>query len=167
MANAEVLFTLYRDRMFRYFYRAAGHPETAEDLTQEVFLRVSRSAVPTAADGEVAAWLFRIARNLVLDHRRQIGRRLPDGPAGTPDGGQRPPSQETSAAVNEALASLTEVDRDIFLLKEVVGLGYAEIANTCDLTPDAVRNRIHRARVALREQLAAPIAERRAGPVRR
>jgi RNA polymerase sigma-70 factor (ECF subfamily) len=60
--------------------------------------------------------------------------------------------------VNEALAALPGLDRDVFLMREVAGLSYEEIADACELTPDAVRSRIHRARLQLREQLAAPIA---------
>ncbi len=64
-------------------------------------------------------------------------------------------------AVNEALASLPALDRDIFLMREIAGLGYEEIAGACELTADAVRSRIHRARLQLRELLAAPIATSR------
>jgi DNA-directed RNA polymerase specialized sigma24 family protein len=49
----------------------------------------------------------------------------------------RPASQEVDLAVSSALGSLADVDRDVFLLREVAGLGYEEIASTCDLTPDA------------------------------
>lgn len=67
MADSEALFTAYRQRLFSYFYRVAGHPEAASDLTKDVFLRVSRTSIPVASDGEVRALLFRIARNLALD----------------------------------------------------------------------------------------------------
>jgi RNA polymerase sigma factor (sigma-70 family) len=70
----------------------------------------------------------------------------------------RPASQDVSAAVNQALAALDVLDRDVFLMREVAGLGYREIAAACDLSEDAVRSRIHRTRHELREQLAAPIA---------
>jgi RNA polymerase sigma-70 factor (ECF subfamily) len=152
--------------VFRYLYRASGQAEVAHDLTQDVFLRVSRTTVPRAVDGELGAWLFRIARNIVVDYRRQMGRR-PAGAAADAQEAGRSASQETTAAVNQALAALPELDRDVFLLREVAGLGYDDIANTCDLTPDAVRNRIHRARLALRRQLEAPIAARRNEPMGR
>jgi len=162
--DPEILFADNQPRLFRYFVRAVGHVETARDLTQDVFLRVTRSAVPQAPEGEIRAWLFRIARNLALDHFRKTGRYPQAVPA--VHEAARSPSQEVDAAVREALDALTDLDRDVFLMREMAGLGYDEIARACDLTPDAVRSRIHRARLQLRERLAAPIAERRTIPMR-
>jgi RNA polymerase sigma-70 factor (ECF subfamily) len=156
MADSEALFVANHDRLFRYFCRAVGRAETARDLTQEVFLRVSRTAVPTAGDGALRGWLFRIARNLALDHHRSR-RRHPE-PSALVDEPTRSSSQDVSLAVNQALASLQALDRDVFLMREVAGLGYDEIAGACELTPDGVRSRIHRTRLQLRDQLAAPIA---------
>ena len=68
--------------------------------------------------------------------------------------------------MNEALAALPDLDRDVFLMREMAGLGYDEIARACDLTPDAVRSRIHRTRLQLRSLLATPIATRRTIPMR-
>jgi RNA polymerase sigma factor (sigma-70 family) len=161
--DPEALFVANRHRLFMYFRRAIGQAETARDLTQDVFLRVSRTTVPDAADGEVRAWLFRIARNLVLDYYRTGARRPETTPLEEPS---RLASQETDAAVNEALAALPDLDRDVFLMREVAGLGYVEIGRACGVTPDAVRSRIHRARLQLRAQLAAPIATRRTMPMR-
>jgi RNA polymerase sigma-70 factor (ECF subfamily) len=161
--DPEVLFVANQPRLFRYFLRAVGHIETARDLTQDVFLRVTRTAVPQATDGEVRAWLFRIARNLALDHYRKHGRQPQ---LSIVQEGSRPPSQEVDAAVNEALAALPDLDRDVFLMREMAGLGYDEIARACELTPDAVRSRIHRARLQLRSRLATPIATRRTIPMR-
>jgi RNA polymerase sigma-70 factor (ECF subfamily) len=167
VADAEILFRTYHHRVFRYLYRTAGEVDTAHDLTQDVFLRVSRVAVPEVPEGQQAAWLFQIARNILLDHLRRLGRRPRETSAETHLLTGRPASQETSAAVNQALAALTDTDRDVFLLREVAGLGYEEIGAICRLSPDAVRNRIHRARLALRERLEAPIAARRIEPMGR
>jgi RNA polymerase sigma-70 factor (ECF subfamily) len=142
-----------------------GHAETARDLTQDVFLRVSRATVPAGGNGEVTSWLFRIARNLAVDHHRSR-QRHPD-PSPLVDRGTAGAPQDVGLAVNEALDSLADVDRDVFLMREVAGLGYEEIANACGLTPDAVRSRIHRARLQLRNMLAAPIAARQTNPMRR
>jgi RNA polymerase sigma-70 factor (ECF subfamily) len=162
--DPEGLFVANQPRLFRYFLRAVGQIETARDLTQDVFLRVSRAAVPQAPDGEVRAWLFRIARNLALDHHRRH-QRQPVSATSQREAVQLP-SQEVEAAVNEALRSLPELDRDVFLMREMAGLGYDEIARACELTPDAVRSRIHRTRLQLRARLAMPIATRRTIPMR-
>ena len=157
------LFAAHEHRLFKYFCRAVG-PDTARDLTQDVFLRVSRAAIPVGAETEVRAWLFHIARNLAVDHHRARLRRSEASPL--TGEGSRLASQDVDLAVNEALAALPDLDRDVFLMREVVGLGYDEIARACGLTPDAVRSRIHRARLQLREELAAPIATRRTIPMR-
>ena len=161
--DSEALFIANRDRLFRYFVRAVGEAEVARDLTQDVFVRVSRTTVPAGSDGEVRGWLFQIARNLALDHYRKRVRHprpvtLVDQP--------RPASQDVTVAVNEALAALADLDRDAFLMREVAGLGYEEIGRACGLTADAVRSRIHRARLQLRAQLSAPVAARKTIPMR-
>jgi RNA polymerase sigma-70 factor (ECF subfamily) len=162
-ADAEALYNANQRGLFRYFVRAVGHAETARDLTQDVFVRVSRSVIPAAPEAALRGWLFQIARNLALDHHRSGQRRPPAEPL--IDTG-RPASQDTSVEVNEALASLADVDRDVFLMREVAGLAYDEIATACGLTPDAVRSRIHRARLQLRDRLSSQVAARRTGPMR-
>ncbi|MGB2716593.1 MAG: sigma factor-like helix-turn-helix DNA-binding protein [Vicinamibacterales bacterium] len=69
-------------------------------------------------------------------------------------------------ALNQALSMLQELDRDVFLMREMSGLSYDDIANACELTPDAVRNRIHRARLQLREILAASLGPLRTSQIR-
>ena len=125
-ADSEALFAAYHHRLFKYFCRAVGRPDAAQDLTQDVFVRISRTTIPAASAGELAGWLFRIARNLALDHHREHTRHPSPSPLAE-DGG-RSPSQHVGAAVNEALASLADLDRDVFLMREVAGLGYDEIA---------------------------------------
>jgi RNA polymerase sigma-70 factor (ECF subfamily) len=162
--DPEALFIANQHRLFRYLRRAVGQTETARDLTQDVFLRASRSAIPKAGEGELTGWLFSIARNLALDYHRQRLRR--PTPVALVDDEARPPTQDVDVAVNEALATLDDLDRDVFLMREMAGLSYQEIAGACGLTPDAVRSRIHRARLELRSQLAAPIAAQRTIPMR-
>lgn len=156
MADPAWLFAEHHRRVFRYLCRAIGS-DGASDLTQEVFVRVSKSQA--RIDGDGGAWIFRIARNLALDYHRTRARR-PE-PAGLTDDVAREASQDVSTAVNQALAALPPLDRDVFLMREVAGLGYEEIARACELTTDAVRSRIHRTRLVLRDRLAAPIATSR------
>ena len=149
VANADVLFAAYRDGVFRYLSRIVGHGDAGE-LTQEVFLRVARGPVPAADEGGRRAWVFRIARNLALNHVRDDRRR--GIPAPLVDGAS-PATQELTTAMAEALDHLPDLDRDVFLMREAGGLSYGEIAQACDLTSDAVRSRLHRARLQLRALL--------------
>jgi len=159
-----MLYALYHDRLRRYLGRAYGEAELAKDLTQEVFLRVTRVSIPVAPENQLAGWLFRIARNVALDHH-QLRTRRPEEALGARDT-MKGASQETTSALNQALATLPELDRDVFLMREMSGLSYDEIANACELTPDAVRNRIHRARLQLRELLTATLAPLRTRRIR-
>jgi len=159
VSDADVLFGAHRDGVFRYLCRLVGHGQ-ADELTQEVFVRVARGPVPEADEARRRAWIFSIARNLALNRVRDERRRgthiVVSGDTASP------PSQETAAAVREALERLAPLDREVFLMRETAGLNYAEIAVACELTPDAVRSRLHRARRQLRE-LLAPALKR--GPV--
>jgi RNA polymerase sigma-70 factor, ECF subfamily len=160
VTDADALFTAYRDGVFRYLCRIVSQ-EDARELTQEVFLRVARAAVPDTDEGGRRAWLFRIARNLALnrvrdDRRRGVAVELTDDSAA-------PATQTLAAALREALNQLNPVDRDVFLMREAGGLSYEEISFACQLTPDAVRSRLHRARQQLRNTLRAS-PDRRSDP---
>lgn len=150
MADADVLFTAHRDGIFRYLCRIVGQ-EDARELTQEVFLRVTRTEVPKTDDGGRRAWLFRIARNLALNHIRDDRRR--GVPVELAVDAAAPATQALGAALREALDQLSAIDRDVFLMREAGGLSYEEISFACQLTPDAVRSRLHRARLQLRGAL--------------
>ena len=163
--DAESLFAQYSDRLVRYLSGVAGEREAARDLTQEVFLRVSRTAIPIASEDQLAGWLFKIARNVAVDHHRQR-RRRPETDLGSAPESTKDAQQEMALALKQALATLPDLDRDVFLLREVSGLTREEIATACELTVDAVRSRIHRARLELRAVLAAPIAALRQEHIR-
>jgi len=164
LSNAELLFALHRQGVFRYLTRVVGRPDTAQDLTQEVFLRVTRAEVPVADASGHRAWVFKIARNLVLNHLRD-GHRHGQAVALDETTTPAPPTQELSLAIREALAALTEVDRDVFLLRESAGLSYEEIAAACDLSVEAVRGRLRRAREHLRGALDGELRSARRGLV--
>ena len=163
MADADVLFEEHRRGIFRYLSRIVGRVDAAHDLTQEVFLRVVRSNVPADEPAARKAWVFRIARNLALNHLRD-GQRRPRATELVDRAGAA--SQELAAAISQAIASLSDGDREVFLLRETVGLSYAEIAIACELSEDAVRSRLHRARQQLRQALAEPIGANRSRGIR-
>jgi RNA polymerase sigma-70 factor (ECF subfamily) len=160
VADAELLFALHRQGVFRYLCRVVGRPDTAQDLTQEVFLRVTRARVPDADPSGHRAWVFKIARNLVLNHVRDGIRR---GESAALVDRASPATQELAVALKQAVGALAEIDRDVFLLRESAGLNYGEIAAACDLTVEAVRARLKRAREQLRESLDGPMRSGRQG----
>jgi RNA polymerase sigma-70 factor (ECF subfamily) len=147
------LFQHHHLSVFRYLKRMTGSLERAEELTQEVFLRAIKTRSRDRAVGRERAWLFTIARNLFLNLRRDAGRR----PEALPLDETRVPGGAGVTAerigLEQALAKLPVTDREVFLLREVGGLGYDEISGICALTQDAVRSRIYRARLELREAL--------------
>ncbi len=143
------LFARYREPVFRFLRRFVRDGQAAEDLTQETFLRALRASY--SANGQERAWIFQIARNLGRDHLRTRHRTPATAELGDPAGGRGDPS--LALELESALATLSDDDREVFLLREVAGLGYGEIASASGLTPDAVRSRLHRARIALRKQL--------------
>ena len=157
MPPADVLFAAHQRGVFRYLCRVVGEPDAARDLTQEVFLRVSRVTAPDGGETRERAWVFHIARNLALNHLRDRGRRREAAPLVDVT---HEATQELRVALDRALARLADVDRDVFVLRESAGLSYAEVAAVCDITVDAVRARLHRARQQLRLELSPSLADR-------
>jgi RNA polymerase sigma-70 factor (ECF subfamily) len=152
-AFALQLFELYGPAVRRYFRRQLGEASIADDLSQEVFLRVVRGAESYDPRARERAWIFRIARNVFLDHQRRAARsieRSSDADALTA------PVQGVRLDVRRALGCLPSEEREAFLLGEIGGLTYAEIASLTSATVPAVRSRIYRARVRLRDLVIAP-----------
>jgi RNA polymerase sigma-70 factor (ECF subfamily) len=161
-------------RVYRLAYRLTGNRHDAEDLTQEVFVRVFRS-LAGYTPGTFEGWLHRITTNLFLDSVRRKQRirfdALPDDAERLP-GRERSPQQvvddETfDADVQAALDSLPPDFRAAVVLCDLEGLPYDEIARTLGIKVGTVRSRIHRGRAQLRAALAhrAPAAPMAPAPL--
>ncbi len=149
-------------RVYRLAYRLTGNPHDAEDLTQDVFVRVFRS-LHRFRPGTFEGWLHRITTNLFLDTARRKQKIRFDGlgegsddrlPSSWPT-----PSEELADAgldhdVSAALAALTPEFRAAVVLCDIEGLSYEEIAAVLDVKIGTVRSRIHRGRAQLRAALA-------------
>ncbi len=149
-------------RVFRLAYRLTGNRHDAEDLTQEVFVRVFRS-LHSYRPGTFEGWLHRITTNLFLDQARRKQRirfdSLPEDAADrlsgrlpTPDVGYD--EQTFDSDVELALADLPPDFRVAVVLCDIEGLSYEEIAETLEVKIGTVRSRIHRGRSLLRKALA-------------
>jgi len=152
----------HSDRVYRLAYRLTGDRHDAEDLTQEVFVRVFR-ALPTYTPGTFEGWLHRITTNLFLDQARRKQRirfdALSDERAArlssalpTPDAAYADRTFDDD--VEAALATLPPDFRAAVVLCDVEGLTYEEVATILDAKLGTVRSRIHRGRAMLREALA-------------
>lgn len=156
-------------RVYRLAFRLTGNRADAEDLTQEVFVRVFR-ALDNYRPGTFEGWLHRITTNLFLDGARRKARirfeALPDDAERVP-GSARSPEQtyddtNFDGDVQRALDELPPDFRAAVVLCDIEGLSYEEIAATLGIKLGTVRSRIHRGRSLLREALAHR-APRRAG----
>jgi RNA polymerase sigma-70 factor (ECF subfamily) len=157
-------------RVYRLAYRLTGNVHDAEDLTQEVFVRVFRS-LSSYTPGTFEGWLHRITTNLFLDQARRKAKIRFDALA--EDADQRLPGRVASpdsqvadamldADVEAALADLPPEFRAAVVLCDIEGLSYDEIADVLGVKLGTVRSRIHRGRKMLRSALAhrAPAAGR-------
>ena len=164
-AAFDTVYDRFRARLFSFLARLSGDRALAEDLTQETFLRLARRATELAPDTRLRAWLYTVARNLHRDHRR---RRLldldrleslalwPEHRAPTTSPLDLTEADETRRRLEHALLRVPEPMREALLLVVVEGLSTDEVATILDLRPDAVRQRVSRARGLLREALEAP-----------
>jgi len=148
-------------RVYRLAYRLTGNPHDAEDLTQEVFVRVFRS-LSSYTPGTFEGWLHRITTNLFLDGARRKQRIRFEGLAD--EMAHRLPGSEPTPAeafddthldddVQAALKALPPEYRAAVVLCDIEGFSYEEIAATLGVKLGTVRSRIHRGRAQLRSAL--------------
>lgn len=144
--SIDTVFEEHSDRLTRRLERMVGSRETAEDLRQEAFLRTWRSVPRDLPADRQAAWLHRTASNLAIDELRR--RRLVEmAPLGErPDGSA--PDTDRDLAAREALGQLSAHERLVLLLRFEAGLKHAEIGALLDVSPEAARKRVDRARSA-------------------
>ena len=162
-------------RVFRLAYRLTGNRHEAEDLTQEVFVRVFRS-LDSYTPGTFEGWLHRITTNLFLDMARRRQRirfeGLAEETAGRLRGDEPTPAQafddrHFDSDVQEALRALAPEYRAAVVLCDIEGLSYEEIAATLGVKLGTVRSRIHRGRSQLRAALEHRGPRRAAAPSKR
>jgi RNA polymerase sigma-70 factor (ECF subfamily) len=151
----------YSGRVYRLAYRLTGNSHDAEDLTQEVFVRVFRS-LSGYTPGTFEGWLHRITTNLFLDMARRRQRIRFEGlgdetAARLGDGGPSPAEafddRHLDGDIQAALKALAPEYRAAVILCDIEGLSYEEIADTLGIKLGTVRSRIHRGRAQLRAAL--------------
>ena len=170
----EAIVRQYHRRVYNVCYRFAGTAEDAEDLTQEVFIKMYRTLNSyDASKGALITWVTTIARNLLVDHFRRskhdrltdslesapagdqdaltLGEQLPDlGPS--PDAGVQ--TQETQRTVHLALQKLSPELREAVILRDLQDMEYREIAQVLRVPEGTVKSRINRGRAELARHLS-------------
>ncbi|MGQ9574960.1 MAG: RNA polymerase sigma factor [Thermoguttaceae bacterium] len=172
----EELMLRYQGRVVTVLEHLVGDRDQAEDLAQEVFLRVYRARKSYVASAKFSTWLFTIANNVASNalrtrsRRHEVGLRGPEESAsGRPlerlveaSSGQMPARQLDKAEMRDiirlALAALNDRQRLAVLLSKFEGMSYADIAEAMSLSPQAVKSLLARARVNLRDVLEPYLA---------
>jgi RNA polymerase sigma-70 factor (ECF subfamily) len=168
------LFEKYGRAMVTFCHHFVRDPARAEELAQDVFLKLHRAAPRYVPTSRFKTYLYRIASNHCLNELRRGGPSLARGSAGDaepldPDtleaGGATPEAVALGAAlardVQALLARLPEKQRAAFVLARLEGLPYEEIADVLETTVPAVKSLVHRATVAAADALAPYLVTRR------
>jgi RNA polymerase sigma-70 factor (ECF subfamily) len=170
MAAFDVLLGKYRKPIVNFMYRMTRNQAVAEELAQEVFLRVFRSRETYRAEARFSTWLYRIATNLGVNHARDTRHERaastvyldePDSESGTtPDVADQTPGVESSmlrsermAAIREHVMALPERQRMAVLMHKYEGMDYKQIGEVLKLSESATKSLLFRAYQTLREKL--------------
>ncbi len=169
-AAFEVLLRRHRRAVFHFILRSVGSRETAEDLLQDVFLRVVTSSREFKGESKFTTWLFTIARNLCIDtSRKMVFRRHAslDAPGRSSEPGDGPSLGERIASedadvhrealqgevrprIEAAVEALVEEQREVFVLREFMNLPFKEIADIVGVPENTVKSRMRYALEKLR-----------------
>ena len=156
------VYAAFNVRLFTFLVRLSRRRDVAEDLLEETWLRLVKHARRLRPDTRLGAWLFTVARNLHISYHRS--RMLEDSAATSlialwPFSVERSSPFEAAAAselerrIERALAALPAASREVLLLVAVAGLSHSDAADVCGVTPETLRQRLHRARESLANAL--------------
>jgi RNA polymerase sigma-70 factor (ECF subfamily) len=163
------VYAAFNTRLFTFLVRLSRRRDVAEDLLEETWLRLVKHARRLGADTRLGPWLFTVARNLHVSYIRS--RMLEDSAAASliglwPFSLERSSPFEAAAAselerrIERAVAGLPAASREVLLLVAVAGLDHSDAADICGITPEALRQRLHRARETLSKALERDAATR-------
>lgn len=160
------VYAAFNDRLFTFLLRLSCRRDVAEDLLEDTWLRLVTHAGRLKPDSRLGPWLFTVARNLYVSHLRS--RLLEESSSSSliglwPYGVERSSPFEDAAAselerrIERALASLPSGSREVLLLVGTAGFSPAEAASVCGISPEALRQRLSRARAQLARRLEADV----------
>jgi RNA polymerase sigma-70 factor (ECF subfamily) len=177
--NVEEAFRKFAPRVYHLARRILGNEADAQDVTQDVMVQLLRKLDSFRGDSAFPTWLHRVTVNAALAYRRRAANRH-EQPAG--DGTEHLPAEhiparqprpwfvepdrpvldgERQAQIESAIAGLPDSYREVFVLADVEQMSNAQIAELLDLNLPAVKSRLHRARLMMRDRLAPYFEEAR------
>jgi len=164
----EELLALYSERIYNLALHFAGAAEDAEDLTQEIFLRLYQSLRLYRGDVPLAAWALRLSRNLCIDHYRRARRErraagvseevLAQMPAGDGDPQAEAQRRQQLRTVYRELEAMPEDLAEVVLLRDLQGWSLEETAAWLEVPVGTVKSRLHRGRIELAGRVATKLA---------
>jgi RNA polymerase sigma-70 factor (ECF subfamily) len=170
--SLETLLGRHQEEVYRFGMRMCRDPEDAKDVLQDTLLAMARGVRDFRGASSISTWLYTIARSFCIKKRRR-SKFAPEGERSLDtevalEGNQvaapgRPPDEALAGkaverAIEEAIAALDPMYREVLLLRDVEGLTAPEVAEIIGVSTDAVKSRLHRARIAVRERVAPLLA---------
>lgn len=165
----EDLLRRHQRRVYRFGLKMCRDPEDAKDVLQETLLAVARTVKDFRGAASVSTWLYTIARSFCMKKRRRskfapeqeesLETRAPGEEARQVADPGRPADDELAgrqieAALEQAIGDLEPIYREVLVLRDIEGLTAPEVAQVMGLTVEAVKSRLHRARLTVRERVA-------------
>jgi RNA polymerase sigma-70 factor (ECF subfamily) len=165
-AAFQALVERHRSMVYRVAYQFAGNHHDAEDITQEVFIKVYRSLDKFRQDAQLSSWMYRIVMNACIDHRRrqtpagaapfneEAEHRLLNTPEETPGPEDRAYAGELGQVLESEIGRLPDGQRIVFVMRHHQGLKLGEIADALGLAEGTVKRQLHAAVHRLRASLS-------------
>lgn len=169
----EELINRYEDKLYTLTYKITGNQEDAKDAMQDTFISVFKSLDNFKGKSNFSTWIYRIATNAAL---MKLRKRKKESTPGTPDkpllkddvdwskvahpGGNVSDNidkEELKKVIDSAIKSLPEVYKTVFILRDIENLSTIEVAKVLGISLEAVKSRLHRARLYMRQRLAGYI----------
>ncbi|MDW8280701.1 MAG: sigma-70 family RNA polymerase sigma factor [Myxococcales bacterium] len=158
----------YQARVYRFGMKMCRDPEDAKDVLQETLLAMVKNVRDFRGASSISTWLYTIARSFCIKKRRRskfasaeehsLDAEVVPGASGLQDQAKRPDEaladKQVEQAVEQAIAALDPMYREVLLLRDVEGLTAPEVAEVLGISTPAVKSRLHRARLSVREQVA-------------
>jgi RNA polymerase sigma factor (sigma-70 family) len=157
LQQASMLFERYNRRIFNFLARMTMDKDLAEDLCQNVFLRMIKYRSSYRTGARFQSWIYQIARNVFSDHYQKVKNRysdfvdvekISDHMADNEDSQQQ---DEKEALLHRSMAKLTEEQRELLVLTRFQQMKYEDVADLMDTTVANIKVKVHRALIRLRE----------------